>query len=172
MPPLVKSITKVLVRVVVIERTSVVEIAPINPVNFRHVRQKGCEQRVMPSCVKKKFGTKVSPKTWSFIKSFIKAFTAVASLLIHTAGSTMAYSSDDLHWLCNWGSVPLLPWETMGLHYSEPCVVSHFEQWMLKETMHINVSENHRKRMLPLTEHELMLLHMQATDMRFGLYLR
>jgi hypothetical protein len=85
----------------------------------------------------------------------------------------MAYSSDDLHWLCNWGGAPLLPWETIGLHYSEPCVVSHFEQWMLKETMHINVSENRRKRMLPpLTEHELMLLHMQATDMRFGLYLR
>jgi hypothetical protein len=85
----------------------------------------------------------------------------------------MAYSSDDLGWLCNWGGVPLLAWETVWLCDDEPCVLSHFEQWMLKETMHINVSENRRKRMLPpLTEHEIMLLHMQATDMRFGLYLR
>ena len=48
----------------------------------------------------------------------------------------MAYSRDDLGWLCNWGGVPLLAWETVCLCDDEPCVLSHFEQWMLKETMH------------------------------------
>lgn len=84
----------------------------------------------------------------------------------------MIYSTDDMGWLCNWGGIPLLPWETIGtppLRADDPCVVSHFEQWMYKENIHIYVTAFRDSKMLrPLNEHELVLLHMYATDVRFA----
>jgi len=84
----------------------------------------------------------------------------------------MIYSTDDMGWLCNWGGVPLLPWESIGtprLRACEPCVVSHFEQWMIKENLHIYISAvRSSKKLPPLNEYELVLLHMYATDLRFA----
>jgi len=84
----------------------------------------------------------------------------------------MAYSTDDMDWLCNWGGVPLLKWEEIGtppLRADDPCVVSHFEQWLFKETMHLHVTSFRDSKMLQRpNEHESMLLHMYATDVRFA----
>jgi len=81
----------------------------------------------------------------------------------------MQQNADDMRWLCNWGGVPLLPWEEIGLRANEPCVVSHFEQWMIKETMHLYVTATRHSKMLPPpNECEVLLLHMYATDVRFA----
>jgi len=74
-------------------------------------------------------------------------------------------SNDDMRWLCNWGGVPLLEWETYALHSYEPCVASHFAYWLQKENEHIRISAARMQNNLPpMNDRELAILHSAMTE--------
>ena len=48
---------------------------------------------------------------------------------------------DDMRWLCKWGGHPLLRWEEVGLHASDPAVVDFVDYWLWKEAFHVQLSD-------------------------------
>jgi hypothetical protein len=48
---------------------------------------------------------------------------------------------DDMRWLCTWGGHPLLRWEEVGLHASDPAVVDFVDYWLWKEAFHVQLSD-------------------------------
>ncbi|NBX18804.1 MAG: hypothetical protein EBR09_15740 [Proteobacteria bacterium] len=81
-------------------------------------------------------------------------------------------SHDDLHWLCNWGGVPLINWERLGfsqyVHNVHPCVVDHVEYWLWKENEHIFLNDcRDRVGLWPITEAEMYMLHKYVCEKRW-----
>ena len=75
------------------------------------------------------------------------------------------YSVDDMNWLCNWGGVPLLQWETCGFSGDEPCLLSHLAYWLQKENEHIRISSARMHNNLPpMNDVELAILHSAMTE--------
>jgi hypothetical protein len=73
-------------------------------------------------------------------------------------------SIDDMHWLCNWGGVPLLEWEAYPM-LKEPSVASHLEYWLQKENEHIRISSARMHNNLPpMNDVELAILHSAMTE--------
>jgi hypothetical protein len=86
-------------------------------------------------------------------------------MLRSNKSSTADYSTDDMHWLCNWGGVPLLQWEQVGLRASDPCVISHTEYWINKEHTHLFISNARLANNLPsMNEAELAMMHCAMTE--------
>ena len=70
-----------------------------------------------------------------------------------------------MHWLCNWGGVPLLQWEELGLIASDPCVIAHTEYWINKEHIHLFISNTRLVNNQPsMNEDELAMMHDVATE--------
>ncbi len=97
-----------------------------------------------------------------------KQTTPLASLA--NAG---VYSTDDLGWICDWGGVPLLAWEEVGLDeseaYDKACVADHVEYWLEKENDHLLISDARLRNGLPaMNETEMAMLHWGVCQARWA----
>ena len=83
-------------------------------------------------------------------------------------------NTDDLHWLCPWGGVPLFEWESMfnSTNYfglcNDPCIIDQVDYWMMKESVHMRVNfERQRQALPPLAEEDMFWLHKFVCEQRW-----